>query len=164
MAINQICNINILSTFLYLITHWKSNIEIWWCLLFVLFDFGQLKCPKTFYFLIFEIQFRGRWALGSLALIQLYGFKELTKLLKLSKLPCFKGIIPCLDHLSTSNIFLHLYLDGHAPYSLEALKVDVVWLFKKEACFEHSFKFQACYMYFFGNVLKYHWKNYAYGF
>lgn len=67
-----------------------------------------------------------RWALGSLALIQLYGFKEPTKLPKLSKLPCFKGIIPCLDHLSTSNIFLHLYLDGHAPYSLEALKVDVV--------------------------------------
>lgn len=65
-----------------------------------------------------------RWALGSLALVQLYGFKEPTKLPKLSKLPCFKGTI--LDHLSTSNIFSHSYLARHAPYSLEALRSDVV--------------------------------------
>lgn len=71
-------------------------------------------------------QHQRRWALGSLALIQLYGFEEPTKLLKLSKLPCFKGITPCLDHLSTSNIFSHSYLDGHALYSIETVRVDVV--------------------------------------
>jgi hypothetical protein len=97
--------------------------------------------------------YQGRWVFGSLALIQLYGFRKLTKLLKLSKLPCFKGITPCLDHLSTCNIFSHSFLNGHAPYSLEALRVDVLWLFKKEACLEHSFKFQPYHMYFFGNML-----------
>jgi len=71
-------------------------------------------------------QHQGRWALGSLAMIQLYGSKEPTKLSKFSILPCFKGIIPCLDHLIIGNIFLHSYLNGHAPYSLEALRVDVV--------------------------------------
>jgi hypothetical protein len=61
-----------------------------------------------------------RWALASLALIQLYGFKKPTKLLKLSKLPHFKGIIPCLDHLNASNIFWHSYLNGHVFNSLKA--------------------------------------------
>jgi hypothetical protein len=43
--------------------------------------------------------------LGSLVLIWFYCFKKLTKLLKLSKLPHFKCMIPCLDQLNVGNIF-----------------------------------------------------------
>jgi hypothetical protein len=55
MAINQICNINILSTFYIFSYSLKVKYRNLVMFLFVLFHFGQLKCPKTFHFWIFEI-------------------------------------------------------------------------------------------------------------